>query len=837
MVLNNLTYCRRTVLLRHRFVQMRRMSSNLSISLPDLSDTEKAFIKEQSSICIRPSVLQPDPQNDQENNDSLRRSYERIFPPTAEMRHLYAGARVIQKNCSYNLYRVPRSQTDRFARHAKSTVALERTGKALRFCKVRNDELLKNPLLVLNTPSSILSDHLTSQMCDISLNEVKTYRRKGHLRGRVIKAYVAKVISSLDTLGLHLEAELVRDLEWAGKENVTLHQMSLIISEILVRNVIHRLYPEAGRGFVEAENARVKRKIVVDPIAMARNCYLFQHTVKGGCVPSAKMVTNVTNICPIEGLVTLNSYYDYLTGGNLGLDMTPDHFLEQFVDNKMLRLIYSPSRRLPVGIKAKIYTDIGFQQDELECLLMSSKVMSDNSGEPKYTSGVRFVDTMKARLDILRKDGLKLCLNKPDEMMTAMTMWTDVMRSIKSIVDENLQDSTLVSIFQARKLVIKPRCESSVKCPAKMFLEKYLGSDSQETSELVKELFKSKGFGNVEAKRIEETLKCLTDRKFTKEQIKKALPLLFYPKTIVEQKLEEVPHMPEMQPWQEQKECDMSNPDNGLLNVVLFLVEKEFNFTPEGIYTGSSNDFSPELYQELDKLDLDEEEDSSNELSVKQEIIHAVKIPSKNSSPVHHPVLSAMGQSVRLLSTESNIGQQRRDFSNTKGHVFFLQNPFKWLRIQSEFAKLKQEWDPQFDQGEFLEGTKQALSTVTSLLATNSFDDLKGLLSIKARIKLRKEIEKNWTDQQRNNCDLEMEEILKVVPTRVYTHSVAYEKYADIGVFFVALRQPRRSGDPSIDVRISATFSRNYTKGQLPSWNIVQFDIVNFSPINIEDKK
>jgi len=59
---------------------------------------------------------------------------------------------------------------------------------------------------------------------------------------------------------------------------------------------------------------------------------------------------------------------------------------------------------------------------------------------------------------------------------------------------------------------------------------------------------------------------------------------------------------------------------------------------------------------------------------------------------------SPMFQSVRTLTTSPRL-------SKRVGIAF--QNPFKWLLIQAEFGKLRQEWDPTFDKKEFVEATKQ----------------------------------------------------------------------------------------------------------------------------------
>ncbi|KAL1478103.1 hypothetical protein MTO96_035224 [Rhipicephalus appendiculatus] len=84
-----------------------------------------------------------------------------------------------------------------------------------------------------------------------------------------------------------------------------------------------------------------------------------------------------------------------------------------------------------------------------------------------------------------------------------------------------------------------------------------------------------------------------------------------------------------------------------------------------------------------------------------------------------------------LCAAHIHTSRSRRD-AHPQGRSFVLQNPFRWLSLFLDFMYLKNQWDPDFNRSEFLEGTKQAISTVLSLIATQRLDDLAGLVKREA---------------------------------------------------------------------------------------------------------
>ena len=167
---------------------------------------------------------------------------------------------------------------------------------------------------------------------------------------------------------------------------------------------------------------------------------------------------------------------------------------------------------------------------------------------------------------------------------------------------------------------------------------------------------------------------------------------------------------------------DSERKDELFLHCCLYCIEKEFHFTFDGLWTGVRKDFSKELYVEL-KRELNYDRTSAAEAEEEKCVSKPVSSsPAKQQIGAQKTILSSSRMtnpagldqlsSAYSFSTRRNYGSSR---------TFVLQNPFKMLRIHSEFLQLKSEWDPDFDKNSFLEATKQVqfCRLVMALLYTN----------------------------------------------------------------------------------------------------------------------
>ena len=151
------------------------------------------------------------------------------------------------------------------------------------------------------------------------------------------------------------------------------------------------------------------------------------------------------------------------------------------------------------------------------------------------------------------------------------------------------------------------------------------------------------------------------------------------------------------------------DPDR-FLQICLYFIEKEFNFSSDGLFSSSgSQKFSPELLSEIDKYKRasDDVIADGDVTSDADEDSARWSLYGSGSSSFGVSNRSCLHASSRLLSSHSasdHYVPRRQFFSGLKGIV--LQNPMRMLRVWAELVNLQKEWDPSFDKGDFLLGTK-----------------------------------------------------------------------------------------------------------------------------------
>ncbi|KAG8249103.1 hypothetical protein J6590_026027 [Homalodisca vitripennis] len=157
--------------------------------------------------------------------------------------------------------------------------------------------------------------------------------------------------------------------------------------------------------------------------------------------------------------------------------------------------------------------------------------------------------------------------------------------------------------------------------------------------------------------------------------------------------------------------------------------------------------------------------------------------------------------------------------------VYYYQNPFHWLRIKWQLLKLKQ-WDKEFNETEFTRGSTYAISSVTSIVSYENYDDLKGMLTPFALSKLRRDILVLWNDEIVKNIGLTLDDIKLAVPTRVHirTGPRAYKRLCDIDMWYMAMKW--RDLNALLIMDIVARFTRDYTHtDSLSDWTISFFEL------------
>ncbi|XP_037527026.1 uncharacterized protein LOC119404554 [Rhipicephalus sanguineus] len=189
-----------------------------------------------------------------------------------------------------------------------------------------------------------------------------------------------------------------------------------------------------------------------------------------------------------------------------------------------------------------------------------------------------------------------------------------------------------------------------------------------------------------------------------------------------------------------------------------------------------------------------------------------------------------------LCAAHIHTSRSRRDaHPQGRGRSFVLQNPFRWLSLFFDFMYLKNQWDPDFNRSEFLEGTKQAISTVLSLIATQRLDDLAGLVKREAVNQFIQEVSQELG--YGNTRHLNDPDDIVAMPQKVTLQSIVDHKYCDIQMQFIVVKNLEREQVSSDMPRILmcfifAKFHRNYTAGVLPEWTITKLSLLRTSSIS-----
>ncbi|KAK8783740.1 hypothetical protein V5799_009896 [Amblyomma americanum] len=127
-----------------------------------------------------------------------------------------------------------------------------------------------------------------------------------------------------------------------------------------------------------------------------------------------------------------------------------------------------------------------------------------------------------------------------------------------------------------------------------------------------------------------------------------------------------------------------------------------------------------------------------------------------------------------------------------------------------------------------------AISTVLSLIATQKLDDLVGLVKREAVDKFIQDVSQELG--YGNTQYLEDPDEVIAMPQRVMLQTIVDQKYCDIHVNFLVLKNLDR-GQPSSErprilmCFILAKFHRNYTAGVLPNWTITDLSLLRTSSV------
>lgn len=127
--------------------------------------------------------------------------------------------------------------------------------------------------------------------------------------------------------------------------------------------------------------------------------------------------------------------------------------------------------------------------------------------------------------------------------------------------------------------------------------------------------------------------------------------------------------------------------------------------------------------------------------------------------------------------------------------LIYIQNPITWMINKIDFKMLRSAWDPEFDESEFRRGSiqvcsflcfalmlgstitqnnvSQAVSVICTLISRNMWESLRGLISRQALVRLQRDVEVNWSDEQRQNIFMESSDVRLALPRKVHFLRIA----------------------------------------------------------------
>ena len=261
------------------------------------------------------------------------------------------------------------------------------------------------------------------------------------------------------------------------------------------------------------------------------------------------------------------------------------------------KLIQFPSYAFPVSIKHKYFSDMGFTDQEINHLLLSEESFmfksDDSQGKQLDYTNPNYINVMKERLLILRENAAQIGLLTPSDYFHLMKNWGaflsrvgDLAKKHSSTIKRNKSDSDMVQELQ------NSSCQNRSESLLSYLQDYFENGESQKT--LNYDLFQLPNYDRFSSDRsqsvkkyqIIQSLNWLESRGFHKHDIRKAIPLLLYHPSLLEQKFEEIQEMEEFQSSHELKDtlCNPNDQSNHILQILLYLIEKEFNFTDEGTY-------------------------------------------------------------------------------------------------------------------------------------------------------------------------------------------------------------------------------------------------------------
>ena len=324
-----------------------------------------------------------------------------------------------------------------------------------------------------------------------------------------------------------------------------------------------------------------------DPINLVRTYYMLKEIFDKDIDVSLSDQFLLGRFPAVETLVSLNEFYS-LTGEDLDEDERREKVLggDNTLDTKIIDNLMTWDSSVTQCYA--ILQEIGFKRSEIDRLLFNfdHHVVTDIAcRRPVDEHGFDiFLDIMRQRMALLDQEGVKLGIGDVGDKFNFLMHWDEVVNAIHAAG----LDGKLCNIVYNRRKSFKIEnlpYSRITSAASRDYILQYFGYSKKHDREQVKEIdkiFKRIPYAkDVPFKIVVESKEFLESINFSKEQIQKGFPILFYDKDIIQEKLEHA-SLALGDNWMEKENA---------LCLLNYLIEVESNFSFTLIYSGILRNF------------------------------------------------------------------------------------------------------------------------------------------------------------------------------------------------------------------------------------------------------
>ena len=349
-------------MLRGRIFQINLLQKRLSSTFlyPDMSQSETEFVQAQVALILQPKCLNLSP--------------EEILVPKSR-KFLVSIVDQVQKE--FRDFKIPKIDNEKYIRNLSSRPKVERVISALKWAKIDRRDLNAKPDLLLKDPCEIFEMAKFAEKLELTLPEVEEHRAKKDLHGLFVINHVKSTILSMKVMSFSKCFRTIPKIDFAKHSALKFGKLESLLSTEIVQEMSRQIpeLQDLDRSFTEETTS----------LNLARIFYLWRLLKR----PKFDLRTLKT-LDSTEAIIQLNAMCK-----GLGCNF-------QDVDKDIVwNYLHKTSLRFPLGLIIEYLNKIGFDEAEIQTLLLQHKTQRLSSKSLPMTS-TKYVPYMKERLENLR---------------------------------------------------------------------------------------------------------------------------------------------------------------------------------------------------------------------------------------------------------------------------------------------------------------------------------------------------------------------------------------------------------------------------------------------------